>query len=195
MKSTKKFLISGAIIAGLFVYFFMTLVIFPQEYLSHKVIEPQPTQTVILSTNEISLGESFEIEIQIENKNDVADILITSVSFPGLQEIDKAVTIFSYDYTQSPRYILPGDKINSEYTLGETVIAQYPSIEAYSRNVPVNTAYKMAVSITPQNSGIFETFIKTIAIPHTTELSHYPYDGTLDPQSEYVSVYSVNVNP
>lgn len=191
----KKFLISGAIISGLFVYFFMTLVIFPQEYLSYSVIEPQPIQAVALSNDEISLGESFEIEIEIESKNDVADILITSAAFPGLQEIGDIVKIISYDYTQSPRYIVPGDKINSEYTSGGEVTAQYPSIEAYSRNVPVNTAYRMSIIITPESTGTFETFIKTIAIPHTTELSHYPYDGMLDPQSEYVSVYSVKVNP
>ena len=191
----QKFLISGAIIAGLFVYFFMTLVIFPQEYLSHSVIEPQPTQTVTLSADEISLGESFAIEIEIENKNDVADILITSTAFPGLDEIGDIVKISSYDYTQSPRYISSGDKINSEYTSGGEVTAQYPSIEAYSRNVPANTAYHMSITITPQSSGTFETFIKTIAIPHTTELSHYPYDGKLDPQMEYVSIYSVDVKP
>ncbi len=185
----------GVISAGLVVYFFMGLVVFPQEYLSHDVIEPQPFQKVSLSENQISLGESFEIEIQVENKNDFADILILSVSFPQLQENTDAVRIISYDFTQSPRYIVPGDRINSEYTLGGDVTAKYPSIEAYSRNIPVNTSYKMVLSITPQNAGTFETFIKTIAIPHTTELSHYPYDGLLDEQSEYVSVYSVNVNP
>lgn len=191
----KKFLISGAIIAVLFVYFFMTLVIFPQEYLSHKVIEPQPIQTVTLSVNDISLGESFKISIDTENKNDVADILITSVAFPGLQEMGDSVKIVSYDYTQSPKYIVPGNKINSNYTSGVTITAQHPSIEAYSRNVAADTTYHMALDITPQNAGTFEMYIKTIAIPHTTALSHYPYEGLLDSQSEYVSVFTVNVNP
>src|SRR3972149_10188339 len=138
----KKFLISGVMITVLFVYFFTTLVIFPQEYLSHKVIEPQPIQNVTLSVNNISLGESFKISIETENKNDVADILITSVAFPGLQEIGDSVKIFSYDYTQSPRYIVPGNKINSEYTSGGTITAQYPSIEAYSRNVEPEGPYQ-----------------------------------------------------
>ena len=191
----KKFLISGVMITVLFVYFFTTLVIFPQEHLSHKVIEPQPIQNVTLSVNNISLGESFKISIETENKNDVADILITSVAFPGLQEIGDSVKIFSYDYTQSPRYIVPGNKINSEYTSGGTITAQYPSIEAYSRNVAADTAYQMTLGVTPQNTGTFEMYIKTIAIPHTTALSHYPYQGLLDSQSEYVSVFTVNVNP
>lgn len=191
----KKFLISGAITAVLFVYFFTTLVIFPQEYLSHKVIEPQPIQNITLSADDISLGESFQISIEIENKNDVADILITSIAFPGLQEIGNSVKIFSYDYTQSPKYIVPGNKINSKYTSGGTITTQHPSIEAYSRNVAANTVYHMDLDITPQNAGTFEMYIKTIAIPHTTALSHYPHEGLLDYQSEYVSVFTVNVNP
>ena len=191
----KKFLISGAIIAVLFVYFFTTLIFFPQEYLSHKVTEPQPIQNITLSDDDISLGESFQISIETENKNDVADVLITSVAFPGLKEIGDTVKIFSYDYTQSPRYIIPGNKINSQYTSGGTITAQYPSIEAYSRNVAADTAYQMTLDITPKNAGTFEMYIKTIAIPHTTTLSHYPHEGLLDSQSEYVSVFTVNVNP
>lgn len=191
----KKYLISGAIIGGLCVYFFMTLVVLPQEYLSHKVIEPQPTQTVTLLNDEITLGVSFIIEIEIKNKHDISDILITSVAFPGLQEIGDEVEIIEYDYTQSPIYIDLGDKLISEYTYGEPINAVYPSIEAYSRNVPEDTSYQMKLRITPQNVGIFETYIKTISIPHTTELSHYPYDGFLDPQGEYVSVFAVTVKP
>jgi len=191
----KKYLISGAIIGGLCVYFFMTLVVLPQEYLSHKIIEPQPTQAVTLSNDEITLGESFIIEIEIENKNDISDILITSAAFPGLQEIGDEVEIIGYDYTQSPIYIDLGDKLNSEYTFGEQITASYPSIEAHSRNVPEDTSYQMALRVIPQNAGIFETYIKTIAIPHTTEISHYPHEGFLDPQGEYVSVFVVTVKP
>ena len=80
----KKYLISGAIIGGLCVYFFMTLVVLPQEYLSHKIIEPQPTQAVTLSNDEITLGVFFIIEIEIENKHGMSDILVTSAAFPGV---------------------------------------------------------------------------------------------------------------
>lgn len=191
----KKFIIFGTISVGLFFYFFLGLVIFPQEFLTHEIIEPQPIQYVTFSNDEITLGESFEIEIEVKNKNDFADILITSIAFPNLQEIDDTVKISSYDFTQSPRNIVPGNKINSKYASGGQITAIYPSIEAYSRNVKENSTYHMSVIITPQNLGPFETFIKTIAIPHTTELSHYPYDGILDSQSEYVSVFTVNVNP
>ena len=191
----KKFLISGAIIAGLFVYFFMTLVIFPQEFLSMGIIEPQPIHLVSQSADQITLGDSFEIEIQVTNQNDIADILITSVGFPGLTEIGDIISIKTYDYTQSPRFISPGEKLSSQYTAGEIINAHYPSIEAYSRNVAVDANYRMVITVMPQSEGTFETFIKTIAIPHTTELSHYPYEGMQDAQSEYVSVLSVEVNP
>ncbi len=194
-KPMKKGVIFGGVVVALSVYFFMALVIYPDEYLSHAVIEPQPIQSTSISTNEITLGESFDIQINIENKNDVADILITSIAFPNLEEIGEIVKIVSYDYTQSPRYIEVGDKINSGYTEGGQILAKYPSIEAYSRNVPENTAYQMAISVTPQNAGVFETYIKTIAIPHTTNLAHFPYDGHLDYQDEFVTVISVTVNP
>lgn len=191
----KKILISGGIITALTVYFIMTLVIFPQEYLAHSIIEPQPTQEITIDSNEILLGESFQINIQIINKNDISDILITSVGFPNFQEIGDKVEIISYDYTQSPRYIKPGEKLNSEYTSGGPVPAEYPSIESYSRNVAPDTSYHMVLEITPTSEGTFEIYVKAIAIPHTSDLSHYPQDGFKDPQGEYVSVYTVNVNP
>ncbi len=173
----------------------MTLVIFPQEYLSQSVVEPQPIQEITIDSNEIVLGESFQIKIQTINKNDIADILITSVGFPNLQEIGDEIEIISYDYTQSPRYIKPGEKLNSDYTSGGPVLSEYPSIEAYSRNVVPGTSYHLVLGITPTNGGIFEIYVKTIAIPHTTDLSHYPQEGFKDPQGENVSVYTVNVNP
>lgn len=191
----KKILISGGIIAALVVYFIMTLVIFPQEFLAQNTIEPQPTQEITIDFDEISLGESFLIKMQIINKNDISDILITSIGFPSLQEIEDEVEIISYNYTQSPRYIKSGEKLNSEYTSGGHILAEYPSIEAYSRNVASDTSYHMVLGITPTNVGVFEIYVKTIAIPHTTDNSHYPQDGFIDPQGEYVSVYTVNVNP
>jgi len=182
-------------IAALLVYFTMTLVIFPQEFLSQGIIEPQPIQEITINSDEISLGESFQIKVQIKNENDISDILITSVGFPNLQKIGDELEIISYDYTQSPRYIKPGEELNSDYTFGGHIPAEYPSIEAYSRNVAADTSYRMVLGITPTNVGVFEIYVKTIAIPHTTDLSHYPQDGFVDPQGEYVSVYTVNVNP
>ena len=188
------YLIAGALVGVLFVYFFMTLVILPEEYRSHKIIEPQPIHSVIISEDEISLGESFKIEIEMKNQNDFADIVLTSVGFPSLDNHD-LVEVIGYDFTQSPKEIDIGYEVGSDYTYGEVIPAVYPSIEADSRNIPADSQFRMVVLVTPPETGNFEVYVKTVAIPHTTDLSHYPYDGKIDPQGEFVDVYSVEVWP
>ena len=190
----KVYVIVGALSVILFVYFFMTLVILPEEYRSHKVIQPQPIHTVTISDDEITLGESFKIEIEMTNQNDFADIVLTSVGFPSLLDHD-SLEVIGYDYTQSPKYIEIGYEVGSDYTYGEVIPSVYPSIEADSRNIPKDSSFRMVILVTPPESGVFESYVKTVAIPHTTEKSHYPYDGLVDPQGEFVEVYSVMVNP
>ena len=188
------YLIAGTLAVVLFVYFFMTLVILPEEYRSHKIVEPQPIHSVIISEDEISLGESFKIEIEMKNQNDFADIVLTSVGFPSLDNHD-LVEVIGYDFTQSPKEIDIGYEVGSDYTYGEVIPAVYPSIEADSRNIPADSQFRMVVLVTPPETGNFEVYVKTVAIPHTTDLSHYPYDGKIDPQGEFVDVYSVEVRP
>ncbi|MGQ0795541.1 MAG: hypothetical protein ACT4N5_05075 [Nitrosopumilaceae archaeon] len=191
----KKVAVVSGIIIAVCGYFIMTLLIFPQEYLLHQVINPQPIHTVKLSDDKITIGKSFDIDIVTENKNDFADILITSVAFPNLQNIGNETKITSYNFTQSPAYIKIGEKLNSGYTRGEMITSEYPSIEAYSRNSPPDSSYSISLRISPPFAGSFDIYIKTIAIPHSTDLSHYPHDGFLDPQQELVEVYNVMVNP
>ena len=190
----KIYVIGGALAAVLFVYFFMTLVILPEEYRSHKIVEPQPIHSTSVSENEIILGDSFKIEIEMENQNDFADIVLTSVGFPNLENLD-SVEVIGYDFTQSPKEIDIGYEVGSDYTYGEVVPAVYPSIEADSRNIPADSQFRMVLLITPPEVGVFEVYVKTVAIPHTTELSHYPYEGKIDPQGEFVDVFSVMVSP
>lgn len=190
----KLYLIVGSLAVILFVYFFMTLVILPEEYSSHKVIEPQPIHTVTISNDEITLGDSFKIEIEMINQNDFADIVLTSVGFPTLSNLE-SIEVIGYDFTQSPKFIEIGYEVGSEYTFGEVIPAVYPSIEADSRNIPQDSLFRMVILVTPTESGIFESYIKTVAIPHTTEQSHYPYDGFVDAQGEFVDVLSVTVIP
>ena len=189
-----KIVILGVLATILIVYFLMTLVIFPDEYRSHKVIEPKPIHTASISSNEITLGESFKIEIEMINQNDFADIVLTSVGFPSLSDLD-SVEVIGYDYTQSPKYIDIGYEVGSDYTYGEVIPAVYPSIEADSRNIPANSEFRMVLLVNPPESGLFDVYIKTVAIPHTTNQSHFPYEGLVDPQGEHVEVYSVAVNP
>ena len=190
----KIYVITGAVAAVLFVYFFMTLVILPEEYRSHKIVEPQPIHYTSVSESEITLGDSFKIEIEMQNQNDFADIVLTSVGFPNLEDLD-SVEVIGYDFTQSPKEIDIGYEVGSDYTYGEVIPAVYPSIEADSRNIPADSQFRMVLLVTPPEAGIFEVYVKTVAIPHTTELSHYPYDGKIDPQGEFVDVFSVIVSP
>ena len=188
------YVIASSVAAILFVYFFMTLVILPEEYRSQKIVEPQPIHSTSISENEITLGDSFKIEIEMQNQNDFADIVLTSVGFPNLEDLD-SVEIIGYDFTQSPKEIDIGYEVGSDYTYGDVIPAVYPSIEADSRNIPADSQFRIVLLITPQESGVFEIYVKTVAIPHTTELSHYPYDGKIDPQGEFVDVFSVIVSP
>ncbi len=157
---------------------------------------PEPSFTAVLSETNIILGDSFRLDIVSMNNGDYADIHIVSVAFPDLNTIDDVVKITTYDFTLSPSYIYVDDEIGSKYSGGvETTLAQYPSIEAMSRPLKPDVQTHFDLLITPQELGLFNIYVKSIGIPHTSDLSHYPYSGFLDHQNEYVSVYSVSVNP
>lgn len=189
----KKLLIFSITIS-LGLYFLLTSVVFPQIYLQKSLAEPSPVQSVQISNKEISLGESFSITVDVTNQDDFADILITSIGFPTLPDLD-AVRITSYDFTQSPRLIQVGDSIGTKYTKGAPMQAVYPSIEAMSRNVYPDSKFFISISVTPQNIGPFVIYVKTIAIPHLSDLAHYPYEGLVDPQGEFVQVQEITVKP
>ena len=191
-----KFLIYlGGFVILLF-YFILTIFILPGEFLLTEQLIPEPTFQTILSDSEIILGDSFRLDIVSVNNGDYADIHIVSVAFPDLIEIGDVVKIATYDFSLSPSYISIGEKIGSKYSGGvETTIAQYPSIEAMSRPLQPNVETHLDIVVTPKKSGIFNVYVKSIGIPHTSNLSHYPHSGTLDHQNEHVLVYSVTVNP
>ena len=192
----KKILIYSAGFVLLFVYFLLTVFVLPSEFLMTEQLIPQPIFEAILSETEIKLGDSFRLDIVSKNIGDYADIHIVSVGFPDLTEIDDVVKIATYDFTLSPSYISVGEKIGSNYSGGvETTFAEYPSIEAMSRPLKSDVETYFDVVVTPKKSGIFDVYVKSIGIPHSSDLSHYPHSGTLDHQNEHVLVYSVTVNP
>ena len=191
-----KFLIYLTAFVILSLYFILTIFVLPSEFLMTEQLVPQPTFQAILSDSEISLGDSFRLDIISENIGDYADIHIVSVAFPDLIEIDDIVKIATYDFTLSPSYIYVDEEIASKYSGGvETTIAQYPSIEAMSRPLKPDVPTHFDLVVTPQELGLFNIYVKSIGIPHTSTTSHYPYSGILDHQNEYVQVYSVTVNP
>ncbi|KAF6242839.1 hypothetical protein C6988_06585 [Nitrosopumilus sp. b1] len=193
----KKYIASlTGILILIAIFFSITFYIYPNQIYQQNNLVPIPILDVTLSSNEIQKGESFVLDIVSKNTGDIADIQIVSIAFPGLEDTLDNVKIKNYDFTQSPHYVKIGDEIGAKYSGGkETILAKYPSIEAYSRPVPSGTINLISVEITPQESGIFDIYVKSIGIPHFTDESHYPQAGILDHQSELVEVYSVTVNP
>ena len=194
MKKLFLYLIIGFLI--LF-YFTLTIVIFPEFYLSKEMLTSQPYLEVSVSEFDILLGDSFDLSIFSENRGDYGDIHIVSVGFPDLIEInDDVVQITSYDFSQSSVYLLPGEDISTDYSTGViSTVAQYPSIEAMNRPVFPESKNHLALSITPEFSGPFTVYIKAVNIPHIANTTHFPQSGLLDQQREHVLVYSINVIP
>ena len=191
-----KFLIYLSCFTILSLYFILTIFVFPSEFLLTEQLVPQPVFEAVLSETTIVVGDSFRLSTISENTGDYADIHIVSIAFPDLIEIDDVVKIATYDFTLSPSYISVGEEIGSNYSGGvETTFAQYPSIEAMSRPLQPNVETHLDIVVTPKKSGIFNVYVKSIGIPHTSNISHYPHSGTLDHQNEHVLVYSVTVNP
>ena len=186
----------GIVAISLGVYFAMTVFILPEKFLEKEQFAPSPYLEAELSHTEINLGESFRLSTVSENVGDYGDIHIVSASFPTLTKTDGIVRIVSYDFSNSPIYIEPGEEIGANYSGGlESVIAKYPSIEAMNRPVEPETKYRMDLQITPNKPGPFLVYLKSIDIPHTNSQSHFPSDGQVDHQGEFVLVYTVNVNP
>ena len=192
----KKILIYSVGFISIFLYFLLTVFVFPSEFLMTEQLIPQPIFEATLLENQINLGDSFRLEIVSKNIGDYADIHIVSVGFPDLTEIDDVVKIATYDFSLSPSYIDVDDEIGSSYSGGvDTTLAKYPLIEAMSRPLKPDIETHFDIVVTPKNSGIFNVYVKSIGIPHSSDVSHYPFSGVLDHQNEYVLVYSVTVNP
>jgi len=192
----KKLLVATLIVFSLTAYFGLTVFILPEQYMSHEKLISQPHFDAKISDREISLGESFRLDIVTENRGEYGDIHILSTAFPDLTEVGNVVNIVTYDFTQSPTNIVPGDMVIAKYSGGlEHMVAKYPSIEAMSRPIHPGSTYHLSQIITPEKQGNFSIYVKSVNIPHTSDLSHYPQTGILDHQEEYVQVYSVNVNP
>ena len=177
-------------------YFSLTVFVLPDAYLSNEQLTPQPIIQASLSDDQISLGDSFRLDIVSQNIGDYGDIHVLSVAFPTLKKLDGMVDIVTYDFSQSPHYVDVGDEVGSNYSGGlESAFAEYPSIESMNRPDESNSRYHLSLKITPEHPGIFSMYVKSVIIPHTSDLSHYPTTGKIDHQNEFVEVFSVRVNP
>jgi hypothetical protein len=165
----KAIILTGAVAVALVVYFSLSLYVFPQSYQS---IEPRRPQAIVndvnLSAPTITLGQALIISVTgTNNGEDAADMQLVSVGFPNLTSVDN-IKILKHNFTQTPMLITPGKLLSSQYSsTGESVL--------------------------PKTEGKFVVFIKSVALPHTWDRAHYPQDGTLDQQKEFVGTYSVQV--
>ena len=190
----KAIILTGAVAVALVVYFSLSLFVFPQSYQS---IEPRRPQAIVndvnLSAPTLTLGQALIISVTgTNNGEDAADMQLVSVGFPNLTSID--IKILKHNFTQTPMLITPGKLLSSQYSsTGESVLAQYASIEAFSRPWEAGKTYSADIEAIPKTEGKFVVFIKSVALPHTWDRAHYPQDGTLDQQKEFVGTYSVQV--
>ena len=190
----KAIILTGAVAVALVVYFSLSLYIFPQSYQSIEPRKPQAIVTdVSLSASDIALGQALTISVTGTNNGEDADMQLVSVGFPNLTTTDN-IKILKHDFDQTPILIAPGDLLSSEYSdTDSSVLAQYTSIESFSRPWEAGKTYSADIEVIPKTEGRFVVFIKSVALPHSWELAHYPQDGTLDQQKEFVEIYSVQV--
>ena len=190
----KAIILTGAVAVALVVYFSLSLYIFPQSYQSIEPRKPQAIVTdVSLSASDIALGQALTISLTGTNNGEDADMQLVSVGFPNLTTTDN-IKILKHDFDQTPILIAPGELLSSEYSdTDSSVLAQYTSIESFSRPWEAGKTYSADIEVIPKTEGRFVVFIKSVALPHSWELAHYPQDGTLDQQKEFVEIYSVQV--
>ena len=191
----KAIILAAAVAVALVVYFSLSLYVFPQSYQSIEARRPQAIVTdVSLSAPDIALGQTLTISVTGTNNGEDADMQIVSVGFPNLTTTDN-IKILKHNFDQTPMLIAPpGELSSSGYSdTDSSVLAQYASIEAFSRPWEAGKIYTADIEVIPKTEGRFVVFIKSVALPHTWEQAHYPQDGTLDQQRELVETYSVQV--
>ena len=192
---TRSFVLTAIITISLTTYFLLSIYVIPSLYVTLPQIRALPRiSNVSISPNMVHLGKTFYVNITAENMGDNADIQIVSIAFPNLTRSAGFVTIKQSDFTQKPIFIKIGDKIGSAYAgLGNLVYARYPSLECFSRPWYSHIIHHVQLEVKPVSVGRFMIFLKTIALPHLNNKSHYPQIGIKDYQNEFVTVYSVQV--
>ncbi|HEX2014973.1 MAG TPA: hypothetical protein VLA68_07075 [Nitrososphaera sp.] len=191
----KRAMILGAgVAAALALYLSLTLYVFPQSYQSIGPRRPEAVVTAVnISASEIELGQAFVVSANGVNMGEDADAQIVSIGFPNLTAT-RNIEVIRHDFLQSPQFIIPGeDEVGTEYTGESLAVAQYPSVEAFSRPWEGGDAYSIDVQVRPEAEGRFAIFVKSVAFPHSWDGAHWPQEGTVDYQKEFAQVHYVTV--
>jgi hypothetical protein len=69
----------------------------------------------------------------------------------------------------------------------------FTSLAAAITGWATNAFYEAQLQVKPVSEGDFVVFVKVVALPHTTNLSHYPAGGIRDQQQEFVNAYHITV--
>lgn len=190
---SRAIILAAAVAAALALYLSLTLYVFPQSYQSIEPKRPEAVVTnVSLSASEVALGETFVISVTGTNSGEEADMQIVSVSFPNFTVTDN-IEVLTHNFAQMPILISAGDDVGSEYTGEIPVDAQYASIEAFSRPWAGGSTYGIDIQVRPEAEGRFAMFVKSVAFPHSWDGAHWPQEGAVDYQKEFVWVYYVQV--
>ncbi|MFL6309036.1 MAG: hypothetical protein ACJ70T_03450 [Nitrososphaera sp.] len=190
----KAIILTGAVAVALVTYFSLSLYVFPQSYQLIAARRPQAILTgVSLSAPDITLGQALTISVTGTNIGEDADMQIVSVGFPNLTTTDN-VKVLKHNFDQTPIFIAPSKLLSSGYSGSDSSVpAQYASIEAFSRPWKAGKTYSADIEVIPKVEGRFVVFVKSVALPHTWEQAHFPQNGILDQQKEFVETYSVDV--
>jgi hypothetical protein len=190
----RTIILSCAVAVALVLYLSLALYVFPQSYQSIQPKRPEPViMNVSLSTSEIDVGNVFTISVIGMNKGEAADMQIVSIGFPNLTKTGN-IEVLAHDFAQKPILINAGDQVGSDYSgSGRFTSAQYPSVEAFSRPWIRDHEYMIDLQVRPETEGTFTIFVKSVAFPHSWNEAHWPQEGVVDYQKEFVNVYSVHV--
>lgn len=187
----KTYLIAAGVMA---IYLGVMFGVFPPIYSNAPIGIPKPSLEVA-SPQQVKLGDSFQFVISTNNLGADADLQSVTVEFPQNQNLDN-IKITSYDFLQSPKLFLQGQEIGSGYYGNQNLVkSQYPFIEAYNRPSKAGHSSSMTLEITPTEVGVFTIYIKTVAMPHVSEKSHFPQQGPIDHQNEFVQEHKIMVVP
>jgi hypothetical protein len=185
----KKIYLAAA--SAMTAYFLLALTY--QPIYQEEANTPRPRIDVVVSSETIELGQSFNVTVWSYNEGDTADLQTVSIGFPQNSGFD-GIRIVSYDFLQSPKMIQIGEDVGTQYVGNQaTIPSRYPMIEAYSRPAKPGDTFHMKIEITPTQIGPFHVYAKSVAMPHSDIQSHFPTYGLLDHQDEYVLDFLVMV--
>ncbi|MGI0019331.1 MAG: hypothetical protein ACREAY_02550 [Nitrososphaera sp.] len=192
-ESIKSLIILAVVAAG--AYLALSAFVVPQTYLL-SLASPRPAPeitSVSLSSPEIALGETFTIRVAATNQGEQADLQLVSIAFPNATSAQVAA-VQGHTFKQAPTMINPGKAIGAGYLgLERKVVAQYPAVESASRPWAPGETASVDLRVTPGAEGRFVVFVKAVSLPHNGDQAHYPQQGVLDQQGEYVTAYEVQV--